>query len=140
YSGLRATPSCPVMQEWFVPETIPEQYCNLRESHKQSATEIELVQTPVQTVALLQPTPNLQLAMDPHIPDEMEAFAFMIPKHLKPQKVEWIVDDEIAGVTAAKENQFLWPLSPGTHCARARIWRPGDVTPQETPQVNFQVK
>jgi len=140
YSGLRATPSCPVMQEWFVPETIPEQYCNLRESHNQSATEIELVQTPVQTVALLQPTPNLQLAMDPHIPDEMEAFAFMIPKHLKPQKVEWIVDNEVAGVTAAKENQFLWPLSPGTHYARARIWRPGDVTPQETPQVNFQVK
>ncbi|MCK8601234.1 transglycosylase domain-containing protein [Desulfoferrobacter suflitae] len=139
HTGLRAADHCPVMQEWFAAGTVPAQYCLPAGLHdtdlRQPATH-----QPERNVALVQPTPGLKLVMDPHIPDDMEAFALIIPKHLRPEKVEWLVDERLEQVTAAGENRFMWPLSAGTHTAQARIWQAGKARPLVTPPVRFQVK
>jgi penicillin-binding protein 1C len=78
--------------------------------------------------------------MDPHIPDELEAFALAVPKHVRATKIEWIVDGKVAGTTGVDARQYLWPVSKGIHLAKARVWRNGEDGPSETPEVRFVVK
>jgi penicillin-binding protein 1C len=91
-------------------------------------------------IYLLRPTPGLQLAMDPRIPDELEAFPFLLPEGIQAVKVDWIVDKQIVGSTSQGEHQFLWPLSRGIHKAQARVWLKDQTDPVETPEVEFVVK
>lgn len=139
-SGLRATDHCPTMQEWFVPGTVPQECCPLNESRPKNPARQISRPNRSEAISLLQPTPNLQLAMDPRIPDDMEAFSFLIPKRVSPQKTEWIVDDKVAGVTAIDVHTFSWPLSQGVHYAKAIIWQTGNNKPVETPKIRFVVK
>lgn len=139
-SGQRATAHCPVMQEWLAPGAIPHQSCQLHESKGKHEGGILVDQNPGETITLLQPTPDLQLAMDPHIPDGREAFCFLIAREIDPERVEWIVNEKVVGLTGSSVCRFVWPLSHGTHYARARIWLHGDEKPVETPRVQFTVK
>lgn len=91
-------------------------------------------------ITLVQPTPNLHLAMDPRIPDELELFPFVLAKEVRARRVEWLVDDRLAAVTGENQQRFLWPVSRGAHHAQARIWLPGENEPRETPKVKFIVK
>jgi hypothetical protein len=91
-------------------------------------------------IRLIQPTPNLQIAIDPRIPRDLQAFAVKIPRDPKITKVAWMIDDGLAGETGAGQDKYLWPLERGTHSAKARIWRIGDPDPVETPEVVFVVK
>ncbi len=136
-SGKLATPDCPTMTEWFLPNTAPAHTCPLHQPVSDAHP-----QTPVRrsTIQLLQPTPGLQLAMDPRLPDDSEAFAFRLPKKIEPVRTQWLVDGRPAGVTWATERRFLWPLSRGRHTAQARIWLEGEGQPTMTPQVAFIVK
>lgn len=92
------------------------------------------------SIYLLRPTPGLQLAMDPRIPDELEAFPFLLPEGIQAVKVDWIVDKQIVGSTSQGKHQFLWPLSRGIHKAQARVWLKDQTDPIETPEVEFVVK
>ncbi|MCE5244703.1 MAG: transglycosylase domain-containing protein [Desulfobacteraceae bacterium] len=140
-SGLKAGPHCPSMQEWFEREKTPGETCPLHAEPRAEGNAKELAAAGRKGgPRLLQPTPGLRLARDPRIPAELEAFAFTIPKHLKTQKVEWIVDGGVAGTTGPGEHRFLWPLSKGSHLAGARIWTEGDPAPSETPAVPFVVR
>ncbi len=137
-SGQLATPSCPTMTEWFLPDTAPTHACPLHQPA--SVTQRQPLirrQVPIQ---LLQPTPGLQLAMDPRLPDMSEAFPFRLPKKIEPARTQWFVDGELVGITLATERQFLWPLSRGRHTAQARIWLAGEGLPSMTPEVEFIVK
>jgi penicillin-binding protein 1C len=89
---------------------------------------------------MLQPTPGLQVAVDPRIPAELQAFAFKIPREIKPARVEWVLNGKPVGETGEDEYEFLWPVSRGEYTVQARVWRgaPGD--PVETPKVAFVVK
>ncbi|PON10627.1 hypothetical protein C2W62_49075, partial [Candidatus Entotheonella serta] len=80
-SGQRATPLCPTMPEWFLPHTAPMQTCPL---HQPDATARVQPSHPQSRFQLLQPTPGLQLALDPRLPDAREAFPFRLPKKLNP--------------------------------------------------------
>lgn len=139
-SGLRAGDHCPVMQEWFAPGTIPQKYCQLDRLERKHDIGILVKQNHNETITLLQPTPDLQLAMDPHIPDEMEAFSFLIASEINPEKVEWVVDEKVAGITGTDVCKFVWPLTHGTHYAQARIWKLGNNQPIETAKVKFVVR
>jgi penicillin-binding protein 1C len=93
-----------------------------------------------ESVHLHRPTPGLQLAMDPRIPDELEAFPFVLSEGIKTSKVEWFVDGRVIGVTSAGKNQFLWSLIRGSHKAQAKVWLEGQIDPIETEEVAFLVK
>lgn len=136
-TGQRASPQCPSMREWFVPGTVPSHVCPL---HPPEAARAPVPPAPASAVRLLQPTPGLQMAMDPRIPDALEVFALALPKQLAVTRVEWLVDGQVAGTTARQTHQFLWPLARGEHTAQARVWQVGQAEPVETPVVEFLVK
>lgn len=159
-SGQLATPNCPTLLEWFEPHKKPTQLCPLhsapswevketidepeRTPDKEEITLVKQEMKPVENnpelIYLLRPTPGLQLAMDPRIPDELEAFPFQLPEGIQAVKVDWIVDRQLVGSTSQGERQFLWPLSRGIHKAQARVWLKEQTDPVETPEVEFVVK
>ena len=136
-SGQRATPNCPHMQEWFLPGTAPVHVCPLPQPTPPPVPEPAFPQAPVR---LLQPTPGLQLAMDPRIPDDLEAFPFLLPASIQPLQTHWIVDGQKVGETAVDEHQLLWPLVRGAHTVQAHVWLAGHTQPVTTPSVAFVVK
>jgi penicillin-binding protein 1C len=80
----------------------------------------------------------MQLAMDPRIPDDQEAFVFRLANLPHSTPVDWYVDDRLAASTATGE--YLWRLQPGVHSVKVRIWPDGSGQYQDTPDVSFMVK
>jgi len=138
-SGELATPGCPGMREWFEQGKIPKRKCIL---HGKGDTEARQGDAPSATrgIALVQPTAGLQLALDPRIPRELEAFPLELPKGLKTRKIEWIMDAKVIGTTENGVNRFLWHLSRGMHVATAKVWLEDMDGPVETARVRFVVK
>ena len=91
-------------------------------------------------VRLLQPSAGLQIAVDPRIPGELQAFAFEVSEAAEPDRIEWVLNGERAGVTGKGIRRFLWPLSRGEFTLLARVWEEGRAGPVETPLVAFVVK
>ena len=85
----------------------------------------------------MQPTPGLHLAMDPRIPDELEAFRFQLALDRVPRRVEWFVDGKVVARTS--DASYAWPLAPGEHTVRARVWL-GNSPPSDIPPVTYLVK
>ncbi|MCP4701440.1 MAG: penicillin-binding protein 1C [Gammaproteobacteria bacterium] len=131
-TGLSTTPDCASRMEFF---RLSSKFFSASSEHSDTPSA-----GPARTLRLRQPTEGLQLAMDPRIPDEHEAFSLALPQNLKSNKVEWLVDGEVAAVTANNENRYLWPLSRGVHTAQARVWEANSARPRETRLVTFYVK
>jgi len=123
-SGLPADDSCSGTSEWFVPGTEPKS----RSNHPPE----------VQPAYLQYPTPGLELAMDPRIPDDQEAFVFRLADLSHKLKVDWYIDEKLAATTSTGE--YLWPLQRGSHSVKARIRPDGSGQFQDTAKVNFMVK
>ncbi|MGE3540265.1 MAG: transglycosylase domain-containing protein [Candidatus Tectimicrobiota bacterium] len=136
-TGQRAGAHCPSMPEWFVPGTVPEHLCPL---HTPNAPKLPGTRPPLAALRLLRPTPGLQLAMDPRIPDALEVLPFLLPMEVQPTQVDWLVDGLLVGSTARQVRQFLWPLVRGPHTVQARVWQEGATEPSHTPVVEFVVK
>jgi penicillin-binding protein 1C len=123
-TGQPADDSCPSVSEWFVPGTQPQ-------PGPGPATQPAVIY-------LQQPSPGLQLAMDPRIPDDKEAFLFKLAGTKGKIRVDWLVDGQRCATTMAVE--FLWLLQPGRHIAKARVWRDPLAQPTETTTVAFVVQ
>ncbi|HEX2769901.1 MAG TPA: transglycosylase domain-containing protein, partial [Geobacteraceae bacterium] len=138
-SGELATPGCPGMREWFESGKVPKRRCLL---HGKGGTEDRQAAAPPATrgIALVQPTAGLQLALDPRIPHELEAFPLELPKGLKTRKIEWFMDGMVIGTTENGVNRFLWQLSRGSHVAAAKVWLEARDGPVETARIRFVVK
>jgi len=54
------------------------------------------------------------------------------------ERIEWLIDGHLAGITGSTKEPFLWPLQRGSHLAQARIRREGIFF--DTPEVRFTVK
>jgi penicillin-binding protein 1C len=138
-TGLLAGSQCPNIDEKFVPGNEPGEICSFHGTI--TAASVPRGHSPRdETVRLLQPTPGLQIAVDPRIPMDLQAFAFKISRGSDTSKVEWMLNGEIIGRTGKNEYQFLWPITRGSYLAKARIWREQEGEPVETPQVAFVVK
>ena len=87
---------------------------------------------------LQRPSQGLQLAMDPRIPDDHEAFQFQMANLPENASISWYVDGKPAATTTT--GTYLWPLSKGSHLAMAKIWTADLKTPIETACVKFVVK
>ena len=125
---------CATLREWFRPEETPES-CTL-DHHRHDTASPRVAAT---TATLLQPSPGLQLAMDPRIPDSFESFAFEIAVGVQPQRVEWLVDDRVVATTGPGTRRWLWPLQRGPHRAQARVVV-ADGRTHSTASVDFVVK
>jgi penicillin-binding protein 1C len=138
-SGEMATAGCPVMGEWFEPGKIPKRQCTL---HGKVNTEARQGDAPRagRGITLVQPTAGLQLALDPRIPRELEAFPIEVPKGLRTRKIEWLMDGKVIGTTENGVNRFLWHLTRGNHVAAAKVWLEDLDGPVETARVRFVVK
>lgn len=131
-TGQLATSTCPSKLEWFIAGTQPIA------SNQPQATSTNSLKT---KVYLQQPTTDLQLAMDPRIPDQYEAFALILADTSLPiNAIDWIVDGEIIGTTAADARRWLWPIKRGQHLAQAQAWAINSPEPLITPAVRFYVK
>jgi penicillin-binding protein 1C len=123
-TGFAADGGCPSYSEWFIPGTEPGVDDSFVPQKK--------------AVRLLRPTNGLQLAMDPRIPDDQEAFSFSLDEIPEGATVDWFVDDALEATTSTGE--FLWPLKRGAHVARARVRLDTSTQPVTTPAVSFLVK
>ena len=106
----------------------------------ENGVEVSGIEPPASDVQIIQPTPGLQIAVDPRIPAELQALAFKISKGIKPARVEWVLNGKPVGETGEDEFRFLWPLSRGEYTLLARVWRGAPNDPVETPKVAFVVK
>ena len=87
---------------------------------------------------LLRPTKDLQLAMDPRIPDDHEAFSFKLAKMPTGASVDWYVDGKLTATTSTSE--YIWPLKRGEHQVRAIVRTYSQNQRAQTPLVRFVVK
>ncbi len=123
-TGLQADGHCASLSEWFVAGTEPR-------------TKSEPLKD-MKPVYLRHPTQGMQLAMDPRIPDDQEAFVFRLANLPQSTPVDWYVDDRLVGSTA--NGDYLWRLQRGVHSVRVRMWPDGSGQYQDTPDVSFMVK
>ncbi len=99
--------------------------------------EVAAVPAAPEQPALVQPYDGLQLAMDPRIPDELEAFGFELRWQRSPAAVRWYVDDQLDGEGA--EPRWSWRLERGAHVLKA-VAEAGDGVGIETQAVRFVVR
>lgn len=122
-TGFLAQDACPSREEWFIENTLPA-----LEAKPQKLREI---------IQLTQPVEGLHLALDPRIPDELEAFALRLPTDLPVQQVQWIMDNDVIAIT--EQPYFLWHLTRGEHVVKAKVWLQSEHNSIETPAVRFYV-
>jgi penicillin-binding protein 1C len=123
-NGLPADGYCASLSEWFVPGTEPQTEASPSGDAK--------------TVYLQHPTQGMQLALDPRIPEDRQAFVFKLANLPESTPVDWYVDQRLVASTSTGE--YLWTLQRGIHSVSARIWSDGSAQNQVTPEVSFMVK
>lgn len=123
-TGLPDDGRCATVTEWFTPGTEPESRPSPQAARKRPY--------------LQRPSHGLQLAMDPRIPDNHEAFQFQMANLPENSMVDWYVDGKHTATTPSRN--FLWPLKKGRHRAMARVRTTDLESPIETACVNFVVK
>jgi penicillin-binding protein 1C len=99
---------CLARDEWFLPGTEP--------------TDGAPAAIAPEAVRLRRPTPGLQLAYDPRLPAEAQAFDFELAGVGPSDRVVWTVDgrdDERTG------SSYRWPVTRGQHRVAARVLRAG---------------
>jgi penicillin-binding protein 1C len=145
-TGSLPEPSCPTVAEWFRPGHAPVETCAVHRSESIAAADVvppALAAGPQAGTAriwLAQPTPGLDLALDPRIPDDLEYFPFEVDGSAEIRRVQWLIDGIEAGETGPETRRFFWPLALGRHEAQARVWTAEAELPVETAKVAFQVK
>lgn len=140
-TGALAGPDCPAIVEKYLPGTTPQTSCDHHSAASNSSSvALSRHDDNNMTVHLQQPTANLQMIMDPHIPDSIEAYPMRLAGGSRATRTEWLVDGRLAGTTGRNISHFMWPLTRGTHLARARVWLADTGSPVETPPVQFIVK
>lgn len=122
-SGLPADGQCESMTEWFVPGTVPA---------TARATP------PPTEYRIIEPTPGLQLARDPRIPDELEAFKMSVAPVPGLREVEWYIDG--APISRTRTGELTWKLVPGRHEVAAQIFSGDADEGRMTERVRFQVR
>ncbi len=140
-SGRLPGPQCPLTDELFAPGSDPAERCLLHhDPGHRIAASLPDGTSAMRAIELIQPVTGLELAMDPRVPDALEAFSLMLPRGLPSRRVEWIMDGTIEGTTGPGSCRFEWMMQKGFHTVRARVWLDGLAEAVETPPVSFSVR
>lgn len=118
-SGLLARSECPQRDELFLPHSAPAGHCagHIDHSHIGFAGSNPAGDS---RITIVLPSPGLHLAMDPRIPDSLEAFAFEVDTDNSIDTLEWIVDDTVIATTKGSQRRYLWPIMRGPHTLKVR--------------------
>ena len=115
--------NCATYPEYFLPETA-----------ERKVVELKL---PEKKIEIFRPTDGLEMAFDPRIPSEKQAFEMSLSGILESDEVEWQIDQE------SKErmlgSKFLWLIKKGKHRVKATVWRDGKILAKTEERV-FNVK
>jgi penicillin-binding protein 1C len=148
-SGLPADRRCESMTEWFVPNTAPAAAVHATQAASEHSTtsgpgtaaSASARTHPTRAATeyrIVEPTPGLQLARDPRIPDELEAFTMSVAPVPDLREVEWHIDG--VPVSRTHSGTLTWHLLPGPHEVFAQI-RVGDSDEMHTTEpVRFYVR
>jgi penicillin-binding protein 1C len=139
-SGELATPLCPSESEVFIPKTEPQSHCELEHHAEQRITRENTLLDSETRVKIELPTPGLNLAMDPRVPDEREAFAFQLSSATPLSEVRWFVDDLEVYNGDGSSLRYLWPLKPGRHLVKAKVREAKQARVFELPEVGIWVR
>lgn len=85
----------------------------------------------------IKPVNGLEMAMDPRIPDHLEAFEFLLQGVDDTDKVTWTLDNEFLGST--RGGCYLWTLQKGKHVVKADVYKKNQPKPS-VDEVFFIVK
>lgn len=100
-------PHCATYTEYFMPD------------HMQPAPP----KPSQQRIALIRPAEGLNMAFDPRIPPEKQAFEMRLAGVRESDEVEWIIDRLPQPKTRGP--RLMWPISKGEHQVQAIVWRDG---------------
>jgi penicillin-binding protein 1C len=139
HTGKRASTECPHVEEIFAPGSEPTEACTLQHRTRAPVVPTNNQQTH-NTVRILMPTPGLNVARDPRIPDHLEALPFELHASVPVSEVRWIVDDHEIAVSESLPHRYLWPLTAGHHTVKARALSAESSALLETDPVDFWVR
>ncbi|MGA1824274.1 MAG: transglycosylase domain-containing protein [bacterium] len=105
-----------------------------------SADDHESKENQGRLVRMIQPVPNLHLATDPRIPDELEKFPFIIESDYPIEKTEWYLNDVLLSITGPDINQYLWNPQKGEFHLQAKVKLKNSLKNYELLKVAFLVK
>jgi penicillin-binding protein 1C len=80
-----------------------------------------VVEANKEPIGFVKPVNGLEMAMDPRIPDEREAFEFELSGVNSEDMVTWLVDGK--KLSKAPGGKYLWFLNKGKHAAEAKVER-----------------
>lgn len=69
-------------------------------------------------ITLIRPSEGLQIAYDPRLPSDFQAFEFVANGIKTTSKVEWVLDGKRIAMTP--DGHFLWPVERGHHTLSVR--------------------
>ena len=115
--------NCPRRAEYFIPGSAPVESA-AASAHKPA-------------VAMRQPTEGLLLAYDPRVPQEYQAFEFLLQGVADDDRVDWRVDG--GPPLERKGGRYAWPLERGEHRVSASVRRAGRVI-AELEETRFTVR
>jgi penicillin-binding protein 1C len=116
-SGLPFLGDCPRITEWFVPGTEPKMDSNLYPNPESVTDNPSGSET--EPVHVVRPTNGLEMAMDPRIPDDREAFCFSLSAVPEGAEVDWYLNGSRIAANAGR--RMIWPLRRGTHDVYAEV-------------------
>jgi len=118
--------------EWFDPLHLPDAKFASATAPRH-ATAAPAAPPPIR---FRQPTDGLELAFDPRVPAESQAFRFLLDGVAAGDTVAWSID----GMKATQAGPgYIWPVTRGTHRVFAEITRDGE-TIARLDQVEFVVR
>jgi penicillin-binding protein 1C len=86
---------------------------------------------------VVRPSEGLQLAYDPRVPKDIQAFEFVASGHSPESQVEWVLNGKLVATTA--NGRFLWPVVRGSYTLLAQEHgKAGNIVSAKT--VHFIVK
>jgi penicillin-binding protein 1C len=143
-SGQKVGPQCPHINELFVPGSEPTSTCTQPHSSARSFEDSSLAKAIKsqlgQDVQIVLPSPGLNLARDPRIPDSHEFFGFELESTAQIYEVTWLVNGKPVATYRGDVRRHLWQLEHGRHTVRARVRRIGSQAEIETDEVEFFVR
>jgi penicillin-binding protein 1C len=88
-------------------------------------------------ISLLRPTEGLQIAYDPRIPSDAQAFEFVASGIAQTSRVEWVLNGE--SISKTLDGRLVWPVERGAYTLLAQELSQSD-TVVSAKTVHFNVK
>ena len=135
-----ASGHCLERSEWFDPRHLPDAIHTSNGSELAAATpaphHAPTGQVAATAIRFRQPTDGLELAFDPRLPAESQAFRFLIDGVAAGDSVAWSIDN---GTETRAGPDLVWPVTRGPHSVGAAVTRNGELIARLDP-VEFVVR